>query len=220
VNKILKTYCIDDLNFKCIACGEKIPTVFKKRMQRGDHYTGHYEISVEYYDTSKDGYFVRLNNSEVLSNQYKSLIERLLTEEKSKAKTEIEKDVSKEEFRRLLEDQFYRDIDKNFKSRVDSFDDFIYWFKKPFEERLPQPRYAITLPCTSSVLKNTEVLVKEKYVVESGTEKVLRCKAALDINKLPKTLPFISNTFGFDFDSLKTRNLVFEFGHFSEFPLK
>jgi hypothetical protein len=219
VNKILKTYCIDDLNFKCIACGEKIPTLIRKE-RRGNIESGDYEVDIEYYDTSKNGYFVRLDGAEVLNNQYKSLIGKLQAKEKSKAKAEIDKDVSNEEFRKIVEERLFGNIDKDYKSRVDSFDNFIHWFEKPLEDLFSQPRYAMTLPCTISVLKNTEALVKEKYVVDSGNEKVLRCKAALDINKLPKTLPFISNTFGFDFDSLKTRNLVFEFGHFSEFPLE
>lgn len=215
-------YNVDDLNFKCIVCGEKIPTVFIKEIHRGDHYTGDHEVSVEYYDTSKNGYFVRLDNAEVLSNQYKSLIGGLQTKEKNKAKAEIDKVVSNEDFKKIVEERLFENIDKDYKSRLDGFDDFIYWFKKPFEKRLPQPRYAMTLPCTNSVLNNVNSLKKRKYVVELGKEKLLNFRARACINKFSKTFPFVSDFLGLDvIDKLTTKdNLIFEFGNFSEYPLK
>jgi hypothetical protein len=205
-------------DFTCLVCGERIPSIFRKERRRGDHYTGDHEVNIEYYDTSKDNYFVRLDNSEILGNQYKSLKERLLSAEKEKLRKEIEESVSKEEYRNLIKDNLSVNIDKNFKSSIDNFNDFLYWFSKPFEKRLPHPRYAINSQCTNSVLKNLNHLEKQKYVVENGEEKVLGYKAILDSNKFSSSFPFVSNFFCLD--SLEAKDaLTLEIRHFSEFPL-
>lgn len=204
-------------DFKCLVCGVKLPTEIKT-VRMGNIETGDYYRDMEFYDTSKEAYFVRLVNPEILKSNYESLNDKLLKAEKYELKKEIEKNVLKEDFRRLLENQLFEETDRKFQRQLESFQYFLYGLSPSSEKT--QPSYAVSLPCTNSVLKDTETLEKEKYVVESGNEKILRCKAALNINKLSKTFPFVSNFFGFDFDSLKTRNLVFEFGHFSEFPLK
>jgi hypothetical protein len=207
----------EDLKFKCLVCGEKLPTEIKN-VRMGNIETGDYYRDVEFYDTSKEAYFVKLVKPEILKSNYESLNDRLLKAKKDELKKEIEKNVLKEDYRRLMENQLFEETDRKFKRQLESFQYFLYGLSPSYESR--QPSYATSLPCTNSVLNNTEALEKEKYVIESGNEKILRCKAALDINKLSKTFPFVSNFFGFDFDSLKTRNLVFEFRHFSEFPLK
>lgn len=206
----------EDLKFKCLVCGEKLPTEIKN-VRMGNIETGDYYRDVEFYDTSKEAYFVKLVNPEILKSNYESFNDKLLKAKKDELKKEIEKNVSKEEFRRSLENQLFCETDKEFKRRLESFQYFLYGFSPSSEKE--QSSYAVSLPCTNSVLKNTETLEKQKYVVESGNEKILRCKATLNIDKLSSTFPFVSNFFGLDpLEAKDTLNL--EFRHFSEFPLK
>jgi hypothetical protein len=205
------------LDFKCIGCGEKLPTVMRKE-RRGNIEYGDYTVNIEYYDTSKEAYFVRLDNSEFLKNQYKILTDKLITSEKNQLKREIETNVLKEDFRRLVEGSLSEKIDTKFKYKLENFQRFLYWFDRPFERRFPQPRYTLDLLCASPILKSTEGLEKQKYVIENGEEKILRCKAKIDINKFSKTFAYLSNYF--DLNSIASGdNLILEFWHFSEFPL-
>ena len=212
----------DEIDYKCIVCGEKIPTLFKKRRKRGHHYFGDYEVSIEYYDTSEDNYFVRLDNPEILQNHYKTLTERIIAEEREKLKKEIEENISKVEYRKLVESQLSEEIDKNFKPDKRGLNYFFNWFSMPLSEGLPQPRYTVNTPCKDSVLKNAKELEKQKYVVDLGKEEILRFKVSLDSDKFSKTFPFVSNSLELAWiDSIKPKqDLFFEFGHFSEFPLK
>ena len=206
-------------DFTCLACGKKIPTVIRTE-RRGNIECGDYDVKVEYYDTSKNNYFARLDNSEILGNKYKSFTEILIESEKERLRNEINENVSKKEYRKLLENQLFKDVDEKFKSHTNDFNNFLTWLSKPFETGwLPQPSYAIDFNCSKPVLESVNDLKKQKYVVEPGNEKILRCKATLNIDKLSSTFPFVSNFFGLDpLEAKDTLNL--EFRHFSEFPLK
>jgi hypothetical protein len=209
-------YSIDDLNFKCLVCGEKLPTKIRT-VRMGNIESGDYERDVEFYDTSQEAYFVRADNSEILRSNYESFNDKLLRAKKDELKKEIENNVLKEDFRRLLENKLFEEADEKFKRQLESFQHFLYRFGEKFEKS--QPSYALDLSCSDSVLKNVEGLEKQKYVVESGVEKVLRIKASLDIGKFSKAFPFVSNFFDFNQLGTSKDNLILEFGRFSEFPL-
>jgi len=120
-----------------------------------------------------------------------------------------------------LEGQLTKAMDEKSKSRLNFFDDFLFWLGRPFVTSLPQPRYAVSLICTDTALRDASSIQKQKYVVESEKETILKFKATLSANRLPKAFPFISKFYNFDLlDSLTTKDdLTLEFGRFSEFPL-
>ena len=200
---------MDIEDFKCLVCGEENPN--KYACSSGFH--GHI------YDTSIDNYFVRMDKAETLHERYKGIAERLLLAEKERVQKEIEDKILKEEFRKILSADLLPKVDEEFKYNVENFNAFLSWFGKQFERGIPQPRYSVSSPCMKNVLKNVKRLGKAKYRIEAGDEKILRCKAMLDENKLSRTFPFVSNSFGLGFLDTSNDYMILEFAHFSEFPL-
>lgn len=201
---------LDD--YRCLVCGEDMPKVEGIIPKRDyDQYT-------EFYDTFKDCYFVRFDEPESLEERYKTNVEKLYLLAKEKMKNDMEQ-VSNEEFRKILENQMPRKIDDDFKTSLEAFDNFIYFFREKFQIGVPQSRYSISSFCMKSVLKNAERIGKAKHVIESGNEKILRLMTKLDENKFTRTFPFVSKHFGLDFLDSSNDSLTLEFAHFSEFPL-
>ena len=204
-------------DYTCLVCGEEMPQV-EGTIPKRDCY-GDYEQDTEFYDTSKDCYFVRFDEPESLKERYKNNAEKLYQIEKDRMKRNLDQ-VSNEEFRKILENQMPRKIDDDFKTSLNAFDEFVYFFRQKFQTGVPQSRYSISSSCMKSVLKNVKRLGKAKYVIESGNEKVLRLLAKLDENKFTRTFPFVSKNFGLCFLDSSSGSLTLEFAHFSEFPLK
>jgi glutamyl/glutaminyl-tRNA synthetase len=204
-------------DYACLVCGEEMPKV-KGTMPKRDCY-GDYDQLTEFYDTSKDCYFVRFDEPKNLKELYRINAEKLYQLSKEKMKNDMEH-VSNEEFKEILENQMPRKIDKDFKTSLEAFDDFVYFFRKDFQTGIPQSRYSISSPCMKSVLNNVKRLGKAKYVIESESEKILRLLAKLDEKKFIQTFPFVSKNFGLDFLDSSGDSLTLEFAHFSEFPLR
>lgn len=203
-------------DYKCLVCGEEMPKV-AGTMAKRDCY-GDYDQPTEFYDTSKDCYFVRFDEPEHLREQYKTRAEELYLLAKEKMKKDMEQ-VPNEEFRKILENQMPRKIDDELKFNLDEFDNFVSCFREEFQTGVPQSRYTITSPCFRTVLENVERLGKPKYVIESGNEKILRLMAKLTENRFTKTFSFASKSLGLDFLNPSTGSMTLEFAHFSEFPL-
>jgi hypothetical protein len=197
-------------DFTCLVCGEEIPKLWK--MFKNGNWAG------DVYDTSKDNYFVRLDKSKNLEERYKKMAETDFEIDKSNLEKEIER-VDKEKFRRVLRKELSPKIDERVKYRISSFNDFLYWFREYFREGIPQPRYSISSPCMKTVLKNSERLGKAKYFIESGNEKILRCKVKMNENMFSKTFHSLSDNFNLNFLDSSDDYMVFEMIHFSEVPL-
>jgi ADP-dependent phosphofructokinase/glucokinase len=204
-------------DYACLVCGEEMPKV-DGTMPRRDCY-GDYDQYTEFYDTSKDCYFVRFDEPKNLKEQYRINAEKLYQLAKEKMKNDMEQ-VSNEEFREILENQMPRKVDKDFKTSLEAFDEFVYFFRQEFKTGVPQSRYSINSSCMKTVLKNAKRMGKAKYVIESENEKILRLVAKLDEKKFTQAFPFLSKNFGLDFLDSSSDSLTLEFAHFSEFPLR
>jgi len=204
-------------DYTCLVCGEEMPKVTGTIPKRGEYFD--YEQYTEFYDTSKDCYFVRFDELENLKERYRTNVEKLYQIEKDRVKRNLDQ-VSNEEFRKILENQMPRKIDDDFRTSLDAFNDFVYFFREKFQVGIPQSRYSISSSCMKSVLKNAKRLGKAKYVIESGNEKILRLLAKLDENKFTRAFPFVSKNFGLGFLDSSNDSLTLEFAHFSEFPLR
>ena len=204
-------------DYTCLVCGEEMPKV-KGTMPARDCY-GHYDRDTEFYDTSKDCYFVRFEEPENLKERYRTKAEKLYQMTKDRMKIDLGQ-VQNEEFKKILENQMPRKIDDDFKTSLTAFDEFVYFFREKIQTGIPQSRYTISSACMKSVLKNVERLGKAKYVIEDGNENILRLLAMLNENKFTQTFPFLSKNFGLDFLDSSDDSITLEFAHFSEFPLK
>lgn len=201
---------LDD--YRCLVCGEDMPKIDGIIPKRDyDQYT-------EFYDTSKDYYFVRFDEPENLEKRYKTNVEKLYLLAREKMKKDMEQ-VLNEEFMKILQSQMPLKIDDEFKTSLDAFSEFVYFFREEFQRRVPQSRYSISSSCLKSVLKNVKRLGKPRYVIENENEKILKLRAKLDENKFTKTFPFLSKHFGLDFLDSSDGSMTLEFAHFSEFPL-
>jgi hypothetical protein len=207
-------------SYTCLVCGEKMPTVVRREI-RGNIETGDYETDIAYFDTSKDNYFVRIDNIKVLEGHFNSIMEKLRVKEKDDALKDIENNASKKEFRAILKNAFYERIDNRIESNIEGFKYFVYGNEK-FERLLFEPNFSVTIPCKESILRFAKITEEEKYVVNSGVKKTLRFKASLGLEEFPQAFPFTSEHFSLEsLKDLKIKDEInLEFRHFSEFPRK
>jgi hypothetical protein len=191
-------------DYRCLVCGEDVPkTVIS---------------SLDIYDTSKDNYFVRFDESENLKGMYKANMEKSYQIEKEKMKSELNQ-VANQEFKVILENQIPQKIDRELKTSLEAFDSFVHFFRQDFQLGSPQPRYAVTSPCMKSALKNVRALGKPQYVMDSGNLKIVRLIGKLDESKFTQTFPFVSKNFKLDFLDSSKDSMELEFAHFSKFPI-
>jgi len=92
---------LKDLKFKCLACGEKLPTKKTTIERHSPSYVGWHEVETTVYDTSKDGYFIRTLTPDIFLDYVD------ISDEKSKGEKELRY------FEEFI-DLFSREYDHNF----------------------------------------------------------------------------------------------------------
>lgn len=187
-----------------------MPTVVRKVTRRGE-LGGEYIVNMGFYDTTKDGWFVRLDDPEILESLYKSQLDQLRKEEIERLKNEVNTTISNEEFRRIVLQVKGEGIEEKYRRKFSDFQNFLLYFKEPFDQPYYQPRYAVHTQCLAPLLQNVDE--KVKYVVEKGSERLLRARKQMSLEEFSKTFKYLSEYYNLQGS---TEPVTLEFEHFSE----
>jgi hypothetical protein len=199
-------------DYSCLVCGEDMPKV------RGIIPKRDYDQYTEFFDTTKDCYFVRFEESANLKEMHNANAQKLYQMAKEKMNSEMAL-VTNKEFKSLLENQMPRKLDEELKTSLDAFNDFVYFLRMDFQKGVPQSRYAVTAPCMKSALESVRRLGKPEYVMGPEGLKMMRLKVKLEDKDFTSAFPFVSENFKLDFLDSSDDSMTMEFAHFSKFPI-
>lgn len=223
-NTLAKTSRID-LDFKCLICGEDLPTTKEKRTTRGGHYSGPREYYATIYDTSKDSYFIMTKDTEKIKESYFKSLNKLLEKEKIELEEEVLNNISKDKFKDLVLTKGKIELDKNYEIEEDRFKRFINRFGTDYSNLYTgNPRYGVDPSCMNRVLENSEETEEIKFVTERRKDleeekdvekkKVLKYEAKIRMDKFQDEFNYLSQCFNLP----RTEDdLILEFIHFGEY---
>lgn len=201
---------LDDLDFKCLACGNDHPTVMKEAHKRGDHAYGNSVREYRYFDLSQKAYFIKIINPEVLEKGFEGFLKNSLDRALADLKGEIEENVSKEEFKKIVLSSKSHDLESDYESKIRDFEAFLRHFGD-FSIFRSHHGYAIDQACFDSVLNSAEKVEKEKYLVEGEEEKLIKVKMDIKQGSFLKVFNYLSEYFSLHELPNSQNNLVLGF---------
>ena len=205
-------------DFACAVCGEELPSKRTRVCVHGPAYVGWHERDATVYDTSKEGYFFRLTNSDVLLNSYIQEKKEKLEKDKKKLEERIEAKVLDEEFRDSLLSEKVRVLEENYKKEKRDFEHFVYEISLDFQSHTINKNIPTLHPkCFDRVLEESKSVTEDKYVMgleEDGYSlKRLKTRSEISLEDFSRIFARFSDSF--DLPRNK-KEISLEFLHFSE----
>jgi len=171
--------------FRCVTCGEQMPTQIKTFeyhslcSEGGDS-----EERVEVY-SGQDAYYITAPTGE-FEMLCRQPLDKLLAQKKANLEVEIEKTISREDFRKIVLEQKLAQLGREHEPKTRELHDLLHGFEQDKYSRWGSD-YAVHANCVAPFLQPNKV-DELKYIVDSGQKQLLRANLHVDARQIPQLL--------------------------------